>query len=179
MRDPDPALLAQMCHVQEGLRLAGLRDHAEEEADFGIGATDELRTDLIGWTPTSAPGAWTIRTDKLVELIARDNPLLIDAALSSWGRSILGAVGLHGAGHAGGCSGDLESRLHRKIQDLTRGDLSLPIVAFCRNSERFTGYNLALRLVALGCTKVYWYRGGVEAWLANGLPDGNLELHDW
>ena len=34
------------------------------------------------------------------------------------------------------------------IEDATthQGDLSAPIVVFCVNSERFTGYNLALRL---------------------------------
>jgi adenylate cyclase len=32
------------------------------------------------------------------------------------------------------------------------------------NPERFSGYNLALRLVALGYTRVHWYRGGFEAW---------------
>ena len=65
------------------------------------------------------------------------------------------------------------------MRDLTRGDLSAPIVVFCVNSERFTGYNLALRLVALGYTQVYWYRGGVEAWQVNGLPESDLVLHDW
>ena len=104
---------------------------------------------------------------------------MIDAALSSWGRSIRGAFGLPGAGHAADFSTELETRLRRKIHDLTRGDLVAPIVTFCRNSERFTGYNLALRLVSMDYRQVHWYRGGVEAWLANGLPDGDLELQDW
>lgn len=62
---------------------------------------------------------------------------------------------------------------------MTKGDLSAPVVAFCANPERFTGYNLVLRLVALGCTQVYWYRGGWEAWQVNGLPESDLVLHDW
>ena len=72
-----------------------------------------------------------------------------------------------------------QTRFSHKIQDLTRGDLAAPIVAFCANSERFTGYNLALRLVEIGYTLVYWYRGGVEAWQVNGLPDAELRLVDW
>jgi len=28
----------------------------------------------------------------------------------------------------------------------------------------------ALRAVAVGYGKVYWYRGGIEAWTAAGLP---------
>jgi rhodanese-related sulfurtransferase len=53
---------------------------------------------------------------------------------------------------------------------LTGSDLNKPIVVFCVNSERFTGYNLVLRLAALGYAYVHWYRGGVEAWQVNGLP---------
>lgn len=179
LRAAYPPLLVQARHVREGLRLAGLRDHAEEDADFGVPETSEVRTDLIGWTPTSVPGAITIRTHELAELVARQKPLLIDAALGTWGRSIPGAIGLQGIGHVAGFSDDLQNRLRRKIQDLTKGDLSAPIVAFCVNSERFTGYNLALRLVALGYTQVYWYRGGFEAWQVNGLPESDLELQDW
>jgi rhodanese-related sulfurtransferase len=41
------------------------------------------------------------------------------------------------------------------------------------------GRNLALRLVALGYTEVYWYRGGREAWQVAGLPDGDPVVHDW
>ena len=69
--------------------------------------------------------------------------------------------------------------LRRKIIDLSKVDLSAPIVVFCVNSERFTAYNLALRLSAIGCTSVYWYRGGVEAWQVRELPTSDLVLDDW
>ncbi|HME27856.1 MAG TPA: hypothetical protein VKI44_42150 [Acetobacteraceae bacterium] len=39
--------------------------------------------------------------------------------------------------------------------------------------------NLALRLVALGYTQVYWYRGGREAWEVNGLPETKLDVQEW
>ena len=35
--------------------------------------------------------------------------------------------------------------------------------------------NLALRIAALGYTKVYWYRGGREAWEVAGLPEAAIE----
>ena len=47
------------------------------------------------------------------------------------------------------------------------------------NSERFDGRNLALRLVALGYSKVYWYRGGREAWEVAGLPETDVDVQDW
>jgi rhodanese-related sulfurtransferase len=73
----------------------------------------------------------------------------------------------------------VQDRFGRKITELTNGDFSTPIVSFCVNSERLTGYNLAKRLVSLGCTNVYWYRGGVEAWQANNLPVHDLALQEW
>ena len=59
-----------------------------------------------------------------------------------------------------------ESVVHMR----TEGDLSAPIVAMGWNSERFDDRNLALRMVALGWTQVYWYRGGREAWEVAGKP---------
>ena len=176
---PHPASLMQMRHVQEGLRLAGLRDHAEEDADFGVAPESMLHTDLVARTPTSVPGAMTIRTAELVSLLSRLKPIIIDVALDSWGSSIPDAVGLQGTGHGASFSEKVQNRFSRKMQTLTKGDLSAPIVVFCVNSERFTGYNLALRLVALGYTQVYWYRGGVEGWQVNDLPESDLVLHDW
>jgi len=175
---PHPAYLAQMRHMQEGLRLAGLRDHADEAADFGI-APDSLLHDDVGNTPTTVPGATTIRTAALVDLVTRQKPILIDVALDSWGQSIPGAIGLQGTGHGTKFSDNVQKRFNRKIRDLTDGDLSAPIVAFGVNAERFTGYNLALRLAALGYRQVYWYRGGFESWQVNGLPGADLVLHDW
>jgi adenylate cyclase len=65
------------------------------------------------------------------------------------------------------------------MMTLTNGELSTPIVAVGWNSERFDGYNLALRLVALGYTKVYWYRGGREAWEVAALPETVVDVQDW
>ena len=176
---PDPAIVAQMRRMQEGLRLAGLRDHADEDSDFGLPETGELRADLTGRTPTSVPGATTIHTCELVDLITRQSPILIDVALGSWGQSIPGAVGLQGTGLGVRFTDVRQTCFSHKIQDLTSGDWAAPIAVFGVNSERFTGYNLALRLVALGYTQVHWYRGGFEAWQVNGLPEDDVELLDW
>lgn len=62
---------------------------------------------------------------------------------------------------------------------LAAGKMNKPVVAIGWNSERFDGRNLALRLVALGYTEVYWYRGGREAWEFNELPEAELNLQEW
>ena len=54
-----------------------------------------------------------------------------------------------------------------------------PIVAVGWNSERFDGRNLSLRLAALGYTRVYWYRGGREAWEVAELPETELAVQEW
>jgi adenylate cyclase len=125
------------------------------------------------------PGARTIRTPELQLLLDEQKPLVVDPLLYSWGRSIPGAIGLQNAGHGGNTSDEMQGRLRKKMQQLTKGDLTRAIVAAGWNSERFDGRNLALRLVALGYTNVYWYRGGREAWEVAGLPETKVDVQDW
>jgi adenylate cyclase len=171
--------VTQIKRYLEGLRIAGLRDHAEEDADFGVAPDDVLHEDPIGLTPGTAPGVTTIRTMALRAFIGERNPILIDTTLYSWGYSIPGVVGLQNVGIGGDFSDSTQARLNRKMRTLTGGDLAKPIVAIGWNSERFDGRNLALRLAALGYTQVYWYRGGRESWEANGLPETALGVQDW
>ena len=123
------------------------------------------------------PGARTIRTPDLADLLEQRKPLVLDTV--HWGRSIPGAVGLRGAGIGGSVSDEFQERLGRKMQQLTGGDRKVPVVTMGWNAERFQGRNLALRLVALGYTEVYWYRGGTEAWEVAGLPETELVMQDW
>ncbi|HEX3347025.1 MAG TPA: rhodanese-like domain-containing protein [Acetobacteraceae bacterium] len=102
-------------------------------------------------------------------------PVVVDAGGTR--RSIPDAIGLRGAG--GNVSDPLQQRLRHKMRDLTGGDMTTPIVALAWNAERQNSRNLALRLVALGYTKVYWYRGGREAWAVAGRPEIELTMQDW
>jgi adenylate cyclase len=179
---PDPSsnvVAEQVERYQAALRLAGHRDHAAEGSNFGVTADGNLRTDMAGLTPTGVPGATTILTAELQQLIGERKPVVIDPLLYSWGRSIAGAVGLENAGHGGSTSDAMQDRLRKKMQTLTNGDPAKPIVAIGWNSERFDGRNLALRLIALGFTHVYWYRGGREAWEVNGLPETQVDVQHW
>ena len=175
----DPAYKVQVEGFREGLRAAGLRDHAEEDADFGLASDQELRLDLRGYTPTKAPGARTIRTADLRDLLARCEPVVVDIASHSWGESIPGAIGLEKSGRGGSFLDMTQDRLRRKMGELTKDDPSSPIVIVGWNCEHFGGWNLTLRVAALGYTNLYWYRGGREAWEVNGLPETDLELQDW
>jgi adenylate cyclase len=49
--------------IADGLRRAGLRDHLDEQTDYHIQSTADLRDKRNGPTPVSVPGATTIRTE--------------------------------------------------------------------------------------------------------------------
>ncbi len=174
-----PVYVEQYRRFQHALCLAGLRDHADEDADFGVPAEATLRSELAGLTPMEVPGVTTIHTSELVELLARVRPIVIDTMTYTWGQSLPGAVGLKYAGLGGNLADEAQDRLRSKMCELTEGGLDRPIVAMGWNAERFDGRNLALRLAALGYTQVYWYRGGREAWEVNGLPETCLEVQQW
>jgi adenylate cyclase len=174
-----PTYIEQFRQFQVALRLAGLRDHADEYANFGVPAFAALRSELAGLTPKDAPGVKTLHTVDFVRFLAESQPIVIDTMTYFWGQSISGAVGLKYAGLGGSFADAAQDRLRRKVQELASGDMSLPIVAVGWNSERFDGHNLALRLAALGYTGVYWYRGGREAWEVNGLPETALDVQEW
>ena len=159
------------------MRLAGIRDHADEDADFRVPSDGVLHTDYEALTPTTVPGARTIRTPDLAKLVEQQKPLVLDTI--HWGRSVPDAIGLWGAGIGGSMSDEFQERLRQKMLQLTHGDRNVPVVAMGFNSERFQGRNLALRLLNLGYTEVYWYRGGREAWEVAGLPETELVLQDW
>jgi TolB-like protein/tetratricopeptide (TPR) repeat protein len=173
-----PVHAEQVERMRRGLRLAGIRDHADENEDSGIASDNVLHTEYEAPTSTSLPGAKTIGTADLSALIQQPKPLVLDVSYP-WGKSISGAVGLWGGGIGGSTSDAFQERMGRVMQRLSHGDKATPIVTVGWNSERYQGRNLALRLVALGYTEVYWYRGGREAWAAAGLPQSEIALQEW
>jgi len=177
MNAADPTLAAQVAHVQGGMRLAGVRDHADEDADLGVISDNALHMQDEAFTPTTAPGAQRIRTADLMPFLDQHKPLVLE--VNGWGRSVPGAIGLPGSGIGGTTSDPLQARLGRKMQELTHGDRSTPVVTMAWNAYRFSGRNLALRLVALGYTNVIWYRGGREAWEVAGQPETEVAVQEW
>src|SRR5690242_12774585 len=64
-----PVFAEQIKAYQAGLRLAGARDHADEDADFGVSSDGALQSKVAGPTPKDVPGAKTIRTAELAALL--------------------------------------------------------------------------------------------------------------
>ena len=64
----------QYARYQEALRLAGYRDHAEPDADFGVPSDDLLHGDLVGLTPMTAAGRDDDPDDRARALAGRTEP---------------------------------------------------------------------------------------------------------
>jgi rhodanese-related sulfurtransferase len=49
-----------------------------------------------------------------------------------------------------------------------------PIVLFCRDGRCSLAYAMAAGALGAGYSNVLWYRGGINAWMAAGLPTTQL-----
>ena len=158
------AALANVCIAQAP---AG---PGNESVDLGVAPSAELRLrEHSAPTPREVPGAKTIRTDALRDsLQAQPQPLLFDVLGGDAHASLPGAIWLPGAGRGQSFTDTLQARFAQTLNALTKGDRKRPLVFFCQGPQCWLSYNAALRAVVLGYEAVYWYRGGVEAWLAAG-----------
>jgi adenylate cyclase len=164
---------SQERRLAEGMRLAGLREHLDETADFHVPSSPELRNqDLDEPTPLTVPGGTTIRTEELVRLLEA-KPLILTKAPAN--PTIPGAV-LIDYGNTGSLTDEWQAALDKVVGEATHGDKQHPIVVFSFSINHWYSRNLALRLIALGYTKVYWYRGGWEAWDSHNLPMAPLAV---
>lgn len=143
---------------------------ADEDEDHGIAPVAALRTsELSAPTPREVPGASTIRTSQLRESMRTEpKPLLFDVLGGETHHSLPGAIWLPGAGRGESMQDAVQDQLARTLGAATKGDRRRPLVFFCQGPQCWLSYNAALRAVALGYSAVYWYRGGIEAWLAAG-----------
>jgi rhodanese-related sulfurtransferase len=173
---PSDAAVAERAREIDGLAKAGLRDHAEEEADTGIDAQISLRPhDYMSPTPRGAPGVTTITTVALSAMLAREDgagrPVILGTTLPIPDFRLPKLHELPGVFAGDSFDADAQHAFVRKIDQLTGGDKTRPVVTAGWNSERWSARNLALQLVALGYQNVYLYRGGLEAWDLAGLPE--------
>lgn len=152
--------------------LTGSAAGASEDADFGVAPAGELRlANLSAPTPRAIPGAKVVRTADLRDRLSAaeaERPLLFDVLGGEPHDSLPGAIWLPGAGRGESYDDAVQARLARLLQAATRADARRAMVFFCQGTACWLSYNAALRAVALGYREVYWYRGGIEAWLAQG-----------
>ena len=151
---------------------------ANEDIDYGLAPVSTLRTaEYHAPTPREIPGAKTIGTSALRDsLQAQPQPLLFDVLGGEVHASLPGAIWLPGAGRGQSFTDTVQARLAQTLQAVTKGDRKRPLVFFCQGPQCWLSYNAALRAVALGYEAVFWYRGGIEAWIAAGGDLAPLKL---
>jgi len=64
----------------------------------------------------------------------------------------------------------IQGEFATRLEQVTGGKKDKPLAFYCVSSQCWLSYNASLRAVALGYIRVLWYRGGVQAWRAAGLP---------
>jgi len=145
---------------------------ADEDRDWGVTPTHQLKQPPYhAPTPREIPDGRVVKTQELRAMLdAAPPPLVVDVASGEGHDSIGGALWLEDAGHGTNFIDSLQALLAERLGRLSGGDKTRPLVFFCVNAQCWLSYNAALRAIALGYTQVYWYRGGVEAWRAAGLP---------
>ena len=147
--------------------------YANEASDEGAAPQRTIHArNTSGATPLSVPGARTAVTRQVAGALAgRNPPVLIDVG-NSWGghATLPGALWLRGAGDDAADKNAALDRLFGALLASVAPDRRQAVVIFCESSLCWQSYNAALRAAADGYVNVYWYRGGVAAWRAAGLP---------
>jgi PQQ-dependent catabolism-associated CXXCW motif protein len=161
--------LASSAHAQQP---TGANGYADENVDWGIDPSKRLRQPPYhAPTPLTIPGAQVVQTRELQAMLAGAAPPVLIDVLSEGGHvTLAGAVWISGAGRGANFMDPVQSVLVQLLAQLSGGDKSKGLVFFCASSQCWLSYNAALRAVAAGYDRVYWYRGGIESWGAAGLP---------
>lgn len=141
----------------------------DELQDMGMPETTELfLAPYVGATPVSNPYAQVLTTEGLAGLVNEGgNMLLIDT--SGRGDSLPGALVITDAGRDGSLNDSFQKMMDQFLTEQTGGDKQMPVIFFGAGMQDRSAYNAALRAGAIGWN-AYWYRGGIEAWVANDLP---------
>ena len=141
---------------------------------------DKYRTPV----PATLAGATVLSTAALQQLIAEQQPVLVDVLpkqrkpkdrdqaqiwIEPKRENIPGSVWLPNVG-LGELSPDFAEYFATELAKLTGGDKAKPVVFYC-DANCWMSWNAAKRaLTELGYSQVYWYPEGVQGWKRAGKP---------
>jgi PQQ-dependent catabolism-associated CXXCW motif protein len=141
-----------------------------ERQDFGVPPTQQLHAGpMHGPTPATIPGGQVLTTKGLVDLPSRQVPYLLFDVLGG-PETLPNAAQAAWLAEPGTFDDRVQQQLVRSLQQATSGRKDVVLVFYCQSNQCWMSYNAALRAIAAGYTNVLWYRGGIEAWKAAGLP---------
>jgi len=159
---------------------AAAESYAEEDVSFGIEPPPGYRAkDYHARTPDHVPGARVVTTIELRDMLAEsERPFLLDVLSGPAHPTLPGAIWLHNGG-LGDFDAEEEKRFLEVLARISGHDKGRALVFFCSGARCWLSYNAALRATRAGYSKVYWYRGGVDAWRAAGLPTHTTTNFQW
>ncbi|MFJ1302722.1 DUF4344 domain-containing metallopeptidase [Pseudomonadota bacterium AL_CKDN230030165-1A_HGKHYDSX7] len=129
-----------------------------------------------GPTPNKHYNAKVVRTADLADLVQNERKfIMVDT--SGLLETIPQSYSLIDAGSDGSVRDSLQSALDAWLNKQSGGDRNAAIVFFGAGMNDRSSYNAALRAATLGW-RTYWYRGGIEAWKANGLRTVSVKPMD-
>jgi PQQ-dependent catabolism-associated CXXCW motif protein len=166
------ALLALVLPAAQAQGGADLNQVANlERQDFGVPAPRQLHSGAMhGPTPASIPGAQVITTKGLVALVqGRQAPFVLFDVLGQ-PEALPNAFAAAWLAQPGSFNDAVQAQATQLFAQAASGRRDVALVFYCASRECWMSYNAALRAVHAGHTNVLWYRGGLEAWKAAGMP---------
>jgi rhodanese-related sulfurtransferase len=147
------------------------RIEAIEREESGARASAELHTGpMHGPTPASIPGAKLVSTRELAALLEGGSSRALVFDVLGGNERLPNALNALPAHQAGSFDDETQRQFGAFLKQVTQGRTDVPLVFYCGGMQCWMSYNAALRASRLGYRQVLWYRGGVEAWKAAGLP---------
>ena len=142
-----------------------------ERQDMGVRATNQLHSGAMhGPTPNTLPGGQVITTPGLVALVKGGQTQALIFDVLGGPEKLPGALFAVPAHQAGSFDDAVQREFGNFLKGVTQGKQDTPLVFYCQSTQCWMSYNAALRATKMGYKNVLWYRGGIEAWKAAGLP---------
>ena len=155
------------------LTLPAEKYYANEEFGGNFTSANAVRTQQ--WydiTPSRIEGIKTVGTQDLVRALLADKDLRVLEVTGVYKEILPGSQVMMNAGLATE-NPAVEALMEKRFANLLSviaPDTAKPVVFYCSGRNCWLSVNAALRAKKLGYSDVHWYRGGMESWVAAGLP---------
>lgn len=133
---------------------------------------------LHAGTPISHPGAKTVSTFQLYELLRNQKDVITINALGGETTEREVIHGGYWVNGIGGADNSNRAKLKEVLAQLA-DNYDTPIVIYCFSAECWVSYNAIIHANKLNYTNLYWYRGGIEAWREAGLPIQEVQKYQY
>jgi len=159
--------------IEDALIAAGMPRAADEHRDCaGEPSATPLQGGEFTPTPCGILGARLVDTEAVKQLLAgQPAPAIIDVG---HGMAVIPGAIYVGDSDMPATRAALEATpFANRLKDAADNG----IIVMDTGPAGVGGYNAALRLVSMGYAKVFWYRGGEEAWAQSGGPAEDRRGH--